>query len=136
MKKFAQYIWAPFLVAIVIFILCCLLPGSDIPKIRFDFFIPLDKIVHYLMFFGLAGSACFNYIYVTKGNIIILRMLLFCILLPIIFGGLIELYQAYLSIGRSGDWFDFLADTLGVLTVIPFAFYYRRYMLNKYLLNE
>lgn len=34
---------------------------------------------------------------------------------PIIMGGLVELAQAYLTTCRSGDWFDVLCNTLGVL---------------------
>ena len=37
------------------------------------------------------------------------------VLCPIIMGGLIELAQAYLTTCRSGDFFDFVCNSLGVL---------------------
>lgn len=39
---------------------------------------------------------------------------LWCLLLPMLMSGIIELLQAYCTEGRrSGDWADFLANTLG-----------------------
>jgi len=37
------------------------------------------------------------------------------IALPIFYGGVLELVQEYFFPPRTGDWFDFLADTAGVL---------------------
>ena len=37
------------------------------------------------------------------------------IFLPVIFGGIIELLQHYCFAPRVGDWFDFAANTIGVL---------------------
>lgn len=129
--KFIQYIWPPLLVLAVIFYLCCLIPVNDIPKIKFNFFIPTDKIVHFIMFWGLALTASINYIIVNKGKIIILKMILFAVIFSIICGGLIEIIQAEYFPARNGDWYDFLADTLGALASIPFALWFRRFILNR-----
>ena len=43
------------------------------------------------------------------------RLFLFAFLAPIAMGGLVELAQAYCTGGRrSGEWLDFLANSLGV----------------------
>jgi VanZ family protein len=34
---------------------------------------------------------------------------------PIALGGIMELAQMLLTVNRSGEWADFIADTLGVL---------------------
>ncbi|NDV68496.1 VanZ family protein [Dysgonomonas sp. 25] len=135
MAKFLKYTTLPLIVAIVIFYLCCLITGDDVPEID-DFFIPFDKFAHFMMYLGLAGSACFSYIFFAKGRVIILRMLFFCILLPILYGGLIELVQHYYFAGRSGDWYDFLADALGAFTAIPFALFFRKLILRKQLKEQ
>lgn len=124
-----KYTWAPAIIAFIIFYLSCLIPVDDTPEL--DFFIPADKIVHFLMYFGLAGIASFNYIYIKQGKIIILKLVLFAILIPVIYGGLIELIQAEYYPERSGDWYDFLADALGALATLPFSLWYRRILLNK-----
>lgn len=38
-----------------------------------------------------------------------------CILLPIFIGGVIEIIQDTFTLTRSGNWFDWLADGVGVL---------------------
>lgn len=131
LKKIFKYSWPPAIIAIIIFYLCCLIPSDDVPKISFDFFIQVDKIVHFLMFFGLAGVASFNYIYARQGKIIILKLVVFAILIPIIYGGIIELIQDEYLPERSGDWYDFLADVLGALASLPFSFWFRRFLLDR-----
>lgn len=130
--QIGKYTFFPLIIAVIIFYLCCLIPANDIPDTDFDFFIPIDKVVHFLMFFGLSLTACIGYIYLNKGHIIILKMIVFAILLPILYGGAIELIQHYYFIGRTGDWFDFLADAIGSLTVLPIALLFRRKLLYKY----
>ena len=43
------------------------------------------------------------------------RLLLFAVAGMVALGGLMELMQAYCTTTRSGEWLDFLADSLGVL---------------------
>lgn len=125
-----NYIWPPAIIATIIFYLSCLIAPNDVPDVEFDFPIETDKIVHFLMYLGLAGIASFNYIYIHKGKIIILRMLAFAVLVPILYGGLIEILQDN-YFDRTGDWFDFLANSLGALTSIPFSLCLRKWMLKK-----
>ncbi|WP_108822479.1 VanZ family protein [Dysgonomonas sp. Marseille-P4361] len=136
LKKIFKYSWPPAIVAIIIFYLCCLLPSKDIPDVGFDFFIPADKIVHFLMYFGLSLVASFNYIYDKNGNIIILKLIIFAICIPILYGGVIEIIQDNYFQGRSGDWYDFLADTLGAIASIPFSLWFRRFLLNRQELEQ
>lgn len=130
-KRILRYTWPPAIVAIIIFYLCCLIPSNDIPDVGFNFFIPTDKIVHFLMFFGLSSVASFNYILYKKGKIIILKLIAFAIFVPIIYGGIIEILQQEYFPPRSGDWYDFLADTLGVLASIPISLWFRHFLLTR-----
>jgi VanZ family protein len=123
-------------IAVIIFYLCCLIPANDIPDVEFEIFIPTDKIVHFLMYFGLSVVASFNYIYDKKGKIIMLKLVVFAVLIPIIYGGLIEILQAEYFTERSGDWYDFLADVSGSLATLPFSLWFRHYLLNKQLEEE
>lgn len=136
LNKIFRYTWPPAIVAVVIFYLCCLIPQNDVPEVGFNFFIPNDKIVHFLMYFGLAGVASFNYIYDKNGKIIILKLFAFAILIPILYGGLIEIIQDRYFPERSGDWYDFLADTMGALASLPFSFWFRRFMLDRQLKEQ
>lgn len=130
-KNPLYYITLPFIVALIIFYLSCLIKPSYLPTIEVEFFIPIDKIVHFCMYFGLAFVIALNYIFVNKGKIVILRLIIFAIMLPIIYGGIIELLQER-YFDRDGDWFDFLANAIGVVCVLPIAFYTRHILLTKH----
>ena len=57
---------------------------------------------------------------------------LFCVFLlamaaPILMSGMIEILQEYCTSGRrNGDWYDFLANTLGVLLAAVVGFVYAK----------
>lgn len=136
LKRIFKYSWLPAIIAIVIFYLCCIISSDDVPDDIFNFIIPTDKIVHFLMYFGLAGVASFNYIYIKKGKIIILKLIVFAILIPILYGGLIEIIQDRYFPERSGDWYDFLADALGALATLPFSFWFRNFLLERQLSEQ
>ncbi len=131
-KKKYVFIAFPVIVALVIVYLCCLIPPRDIPRV--DSALPIDKVVHFLMYVGLAGSCFFSYIHLTVNGSRFSRILAFlwCLMIPVLFGGLIEIIQNKYCPGRSGDWYDFLADSLGVLFVLPFAIWYKHFIDKKY----
>ena len=131
MPNYIKYLFVPFVIAVVIFYLCCLIPPKDIPDVGFEFFIPFDKVVHFLMYFGLSGATALYYVYDRKGKINILKMIIGAVIIPILYGGLIEIIQWKFYAPRTGDWYDFLADALGSLTSLPFIFYIRNYYLRK-----
>ncbi len=128
--KFLKYSWIPVFIAAIIFYLSCLIPANDVPDIDLHFFIPTDKLVHFCMYLGLSGATALYYVYDKKGNVNILKLLIGAIIIPILYGGLIEILQWKYFPPRSGDWFDFLADILGSLASLPFVFYYRNRLLR------
>lgn len=69
-----------------------------------------DKVVH-LVFYGLM-VIIISWAY-HKLHQLNLSKLLFAAYWSVLFGGLIEIIQHYLVIGRSGEWADFLANTIG-----------------------
>lgn len=136
LKNIIKYTWPPAIVAAIIFYLSCLIPTNDIPEVKLNLFIPTDKIVHFIMYFGLSLVASFNYIFDKNGKIIILKLIVFAVILPILYGGLIEIIQAEYFVDRSGDWYDFLADALGALATIPLSLGFRHYLLDKQFREE
>lgn len=128
-----RYSIVPIFISLVILYLCCLIPTNDIPEVSFDFFIPMDKIVHFCMYLGLSGATAINYIHGKRGNVNTQKLIIAAFLLPILYGGFIEILQHYFFPPRAGDWFDFLADMLGSLTALPIAFQYRNYLKKKHI---
>jgi VanZ family protein len=108
MNVFKRY-WISILLVVVILVLCFINP----PQMEAPPVTNFDKLVHFLMFFGLSGTIFFDSSFYFKrragGWLIFWSSLLF----PTVFGGVIEIAQEYLTVLRTGDWIDFLFDTIG-----------------------
>jgi VanZ family protein len=66
------------------------------------------------MFMGISGTIFFDNTAHFRKRISFRRIILGSFFFPVIFGGIIEILQTYLTTSRSGDWMDFLFDTIGV----------------------
>lgn len=98
------------LVAVVI-VLLSLLPMPDM-KVGVE--VPLaDKWTHMVMYGVLTLVIWFEY-QRSHNQWDIGKLLLFAFLAPIAMGGALELMQAHLTTCRSGEWLDFVANTIGV----------------------
>ncbi|MDR2475533.1 MAG: VanZ family protein [Bacteroidales bacterium] len=127
----------------VIFFLCNMqLPDETPPEFQIPNF---DKLVHFLMYFGLTGMLYVDYfklyqayswkqvcVFVLKskrGAVQPLSVKPFILLaiLSLAYGGGIEIFQYYCSPFRTGDVNDFFADLCGVsLAFAVAAVYYRK----------
>ena len=100
-----------FLLALAI-VLLSLLP---IPDVRMPVEVPLvDKWTHMVMYGVLTLVIWLEYIRAHK-QMHGLRLLLLAFLAPIAMGGALELMQAYLTTCRSGEWLDFVANSIGAV---------------------
>lgn len=72
----------------------------------------IDKIVHFCFY---SGISFLTYLSIWRKKYPAIRVYLMVILVPVIFGGLIELLQQYFFPPRSAEWADFAADVLGSL---------------------
>ena len=114
------------LCGIVILILTGL-PGSVFPHVKPA--LGLDKVAHILMYACFAFLCIWGYRkqFVANGKNYRTRALIVATVVSILYGGLTELMQEYLVKTRTGDWFDFLADTIGTLLGISvFALFFRK----------
>lgn len=112
----------------IIWALCLLKPpalpeGPEIPH--------LDKVVHLVMYLGLCTLLWLEHCK-RSPQIRWKKFLFWGVVAPILMSGTIELAQAYLTPTRSGDWADFLANSLGVLLAIPFGTYVIRPLALRY----
>ncbi len=98
------------LIAVCI-VLLSLLPISDI---KMPVQVPLaDKWTHMVMYGVLTLVIWFDYRR-SHQQFNAWKLFLFAFLAPIAMGGILELMQAYLTTCRSGEWLDFVANTIGV----------------------
>lgn len=81
---------------------------DDVPFLNIPYF---DKIAHFLMYFGLMSVILFEH-----RNAIIGRAQLGLIaLIPFIYGILMEILQLTVSANRSGNIFDVVANSAGII---------------------
>ena len=66
------------------------------------------------MYLGLVWIGCFDIYRVSK---FAAPKLILLVCGAIVWGGLMELLQGAMSMGRSADWYDFLANSCGAIRV-------------------
>jgi VanZ family protein len=110
-KKYTQLLfWALVATTLVL----TLMPAEEIPNALIFW----DKLQHALCFATLTLVGLFGYMQQPKQVCIGLCF----------YGALIELMQAYLTTTRHGDWFDWLADTIGIVVGLGLFLIIRRYV--------
>ncbi|WP_439182105.1 VanZ family protein [Carboxylicivirga taeanensis] len=99
--------------SVIFFItLLSLINTSNIPKDTFKLLPHFDKIVHFLMYFTLGFTFMFEY-YIHHHQT--LTKISSILVLPLIYGGLMEVLQMSITSYRSGDWWDMLANGSGII---------------------
>lgn len=127
MKAFKNYFWTILLSFVVITL--SIIPVPEVPPLE-D--IPLfDKWVHFLMYGAVACCVWYDYYRNRADRKITLRTILFTVVYPILLGGILELWQRYLTTCRSGEWLDFIADSIGAFLAFPIGAFIIRYFAKK-----
>ncbi len=108
----------PLLFAIawsILILILCSTPGQYIPTTNWLELLSFDKLVHASIFFVLCILWLLALIkYNIKNTISIFITIACCIL----YGGILEIMQAKLFSDRSGDWLDFMANSIGCFVAL------------------
>lgn len=114
LDKLTRNSFPGILCGIVILVLTGL-PGSVFPHVKPV--VGTDKVVHTLMYATFSFLCIWGYRsqYTANGKDYRKRALILAAVISILYGGVTELMQEYLVPTRTGDWFDFLADSIGTL---------------------
>ena len=104
----------------LLILVACLMNLSPLPS---DPMTNFDKLVHCAMFFCLSGLVYFENTNRLKQSVKLRRIFWGTLVFPILFGGIIELIQNYLSVYRTGDWLDFLWNSIGATLAFGLALY-------------
>lgn len=89
-------------------------------SVRIPLFEGADKVVHFMMFLAMAFAYHFDF-RCGKKPVDEARLMGWIFVSLSAFGGLIELAQWKMRMGRSGDWYDLLADIAGAVYGIILA---------------
>lgn len=86
-----------------------------------------DKVAHFCMYAGMSGILWLEFLLTHRKETLPLKHgFVGGTICPILFSGMIEVLQGCMTKYRSGDWLDFVANTVGVLLATFFAWYVLR----------
>ncbi|MBS1653025.1 MAG: VanZ family protein [Bacteroidetes bacterium] len=109
-SKLFAFFWA-----LIIFLLCSL-PSKYIPESNLLDLLSFDKLVHASLFFVLTSLMLLSY----KSKKKQLLASIFLVNVAIMYGAILELLQAKFFSSRSGDWLDFIANSIGSFMALVF----------------
>lgn len=90
----------------------------------------IDKVLHFLMYFGFCSVLWFEYFRSHK-HAEAKRLIPWAIVAPILLSGLIEIGQQTLTPTRAAEWLDFLFNSLGCLSAALFSQIVTRRILRR-----
>ena len=109
-----------FCFGLVLATVLLLMPSYAVPK-AFDFY---DKAQHVLMFASLTMAGLLAFPQRVKTTVLGL----------VFHGGLMEVLQSVLTTTRHGDWFDWLADSVGI--AVGLGVYWLSQKFVKFTINK
>ncbi|MGV8962637.1 MAG: VanZ family protein [Candidatus Saccharimonadaceae bacterium] len=121
MSSYFRYTIIPGIVALIIFYVTCIINVDSIPGSKR--LLQYDKIAHFGMFFIFSAVIYYDYYRMHGGKPNLYKWVLFGLIVPVIYGGIIEIAQQQFF-SRSGDLQDFIADIFGSLSATVVALFY------------
>lgn len=112
-RQYTQW-WHSVLIAVIIFYLSVIhVPSSLIaPWMEIVHF---DKWVHVLLYFALSVTLAWDGMTRLQLECRRVKLVRLTILMPVLYGGALELVQEYVCEGRTGSWGDWAADWAGAV---------------------
>jgi VanZ family protein len=109
-------VWALFILVI------CTMSPKHIPKVEWEL-ISADKAAHFGLFFMQTIFLLFAFVKSKRTSFYYKTISTVSVIL---FGMLVELLQMLMRLGRSADWDDVLANSIGVISAsLLFIVFYR-----------
>lgn len=92
----------------------------------------LDKVAHILMYGGMCGVLWYEYAR-SHARLKPRAVALWAVCAPMALSGVVELLQEALTSYRGGEWADFAANSLGVLSAaaVGYFFIWPRFKMGK-----
>ena len=112
-----SYAALPLLWAALVLVLT-LTPAADMPITPVWELLSFDTAAHAGVFVVLAGLSWFSLRRQTRWPLLARYAGAIALLTSILFGGLIEVLQHTMHLGRHGDWTDLLSDAIGAALAV------------------
>ncbi len=113
--KFTGHLLPAIVWGVGIFIVLSI-PDSTIPKVRLLDITHIDKVIHFVLFFVFSLLLCYGFFRQNLVRSLQNHYMVYAISISIIYGGATEVLQAIWFVSRSGNVWDFFANTAGAIT--------------------
>lgn len=122
-----KYPFSLTIIVIVIYLSFFKPPTVDLGQIP-----GFDKLAHFCMYGGLSGILWVEFLLNHRRyDDVLWHAWIGAALCPVAMSGVIELLQEYCTSYRGGDWFDFLANSCGVVVATGIAYFIIRPWMAK-----
>ena len=111
---FLRYNLPGIIWGIVIFILLSM-PGGDVPRFEFFRFLPIDKIVHFILFFVFSFILSVGFLRQYSYSFLRLKAILFAFCISFVYGSVMELLQGMVFEDRTSEAIDFVMNLCGTV---------------------
>jgi len=115
--KYVKSYWKSILCIIFIFSLSAL-PHNDIPRTKLDDVPEFDKFVHFCMYLAVTYLLLFDNRFQSHNEFLKRNALIVSISFSIVYGGLLEATQSFVTTSRAFNIYDFLANVVGIIAAI------------------
>lgn len=131
MKLVINLIKRYILTLLTLILILCLTFYKPVGLERTDTIVGIDKLVHFVMYFTLCVVFWYETFKITlKPKPFLMAML--AVVIPIVFSGVMEYFQYLLTSYRTGDFEDFVFNTIGVLVALLFSLFVTKpYMIRR-----
>jgi VanZ family protein len=126
MKYLKNYPLSIILIGVILFLSFFNPPETPLNEIS-----NIDKVLHFLMYFGFCCVLWFEY-FKAHEQAKASRLIPWGVIAPILFSGAIEMGQQILTPTRAADWLDFVSNTLGCLVAALFGQLVIRHLARRY----
>ncbi len=109
MRRILNYIPTVLVAGLILYLSLLREPHFHLPPIKIAY---LDKLLHTVFYFVLAAVFTCD---LWRDRVRFAILISLAIILPVIYGGIIEILQQQYFYPRTGEWFDWGADILGTL---------------------
>lgn len=125
MSYLKKYPLSLFVLCVILFLSFFNPPETPLGKVT-----NIDKVLHFLMYFGFCSVIWFEY-YRSHRRPSAVRLVMGAVVAPILFSGLVEIGQQTLTPTRAAEWWDFLFNSLGCLSAAVLGLLVTRKMVDK-----
>ncbi|HVN58458.1 MAG TPA: VanZ family protein [Bacteroidales bacterium] len=115
------------LIIALIIIILSFLSGNTFSHLRLPRIPNLDKLVHATMYFALTLAL----VYENRNVLFSVKSCFYLALIPLVFGGTIEIMQSMFTTSRTGEFLDFFANAAGITCAVLLWLVIRSFRVGK-----